>query len=171
MSCIGNCNTGCAICKSLVSTTSVTSTSNLITYKLAAGVYPDLSKLCIIFAQAVPVTATPVPIAVTFGSGTTPYYLINRNGHFIYSDQIKTRCIYSFIANADDTTQVAKFLLYCGYRLRCTQKVFPSIIPITATTALGEETTVEATQAQMNNLENKSLESNTIISGKKVGEK
>lgn len=126
--CNSNCypNTNCRICSNIVVSTNVAISGSEMVITIPAATYTNNEKLCILVAQAIPASATPLPVViqVTGASATTPFR--TTCGHNIYSDQLRTRTIYPSYAATDSQTFVYRLKERC---LPCTSYAFADVIP------------------------------------------
>lgn len=90
------CKSVCQVCKKLVISQAINFTDNTLIVDLPAGSYQDGCKYCIIFAQAIPQTATiGSNVVFTIGSGTVQYPLVNRCCRPVTVCGVRTRTKYS----------------------------------------------------------------------------
>lgn len=115
----------CCNCKHFVVVSTTTITGGKLILNIPTATYTNGEEVCLFISPTLPVSATPIPVVVTIGTGTTQYPLINKCGNNVYSDQIKTRCIYYTSVRTD-----TKLFKYNGCKnLPCTSFVFP-VIPV-----------------------------------------
>ena len=109
----------CNCCKHLAIVTSATIKNNQLILQVPEKSYVNGEMVCFLIAQNLPISYEPIPVIVKVGE-TNEYFLFNRNGNYIYSDQIRSRQIYSTQYRTD-----TKAFKYCGYRrLQNTRFVF-----------------------------------------------
>ena len=93
---MSNCINNCKLCKNVVLSQSITFAAGNVVVNLPADTYANKEKYCIVFAQAIPTTATvTAPVVFTIGTGTTQYPFLNKCCEPIVANQIRTRRIYS----------------------------------------------------------------------------
>ena len=93
MSCIRNCK----LCNRLVLSTAINydTATDRVLVALPADVFENCQKYCIVFAQAIPTSATITSqVFFTIGSNPTQYPFVNKNCEPVYVTQIRTRRIY-----------------------------------------------------------------------------
>ena len=114
----------CNVCRHLTAINSAVITGGKLLLNIPAGTYFNKQEVCLLISQTLPVSNTPIPVAITIGTSTTQYLLINKCGNNVYSDQISSRKIYCTSFRSD-----TKLFMYNGRRpLCCTEFIF---IPVT----------------------------------------
>lgn len=127
----------CSICKNLVISTSVTVVTvggvDTLVIDIPAGFYPDCRRVCLVVAQAIPVTATiTMPVAISIGGDTTTVYpIVNCDCTQVTACAIKTRTKYGLRINTTATSAVFKTL----NKLTCYPEDTLAVIPAPAATA------------------------------------
>ena len=105
------CKSVCQVCKKLVISQAINFTDNTLIVDLPAGSYQDGCKYCIIFAQAIPQTATiGSNVVFTIGSGTVQYPLVNRCCRPVTACGIRTRTKYSVVVETTASGATFKML-------------------------------------------------------------
>ena len=105
------CKSVCQVCKKLVISKAINFTDNTLIVDLPAGSYQDGCKYCIIFAQAIPQTATiGSNVVFTIGSGTVQYPLVNRCCRPVTACGIRTRTKYSVVVETTASGATFKML-------------------------------------------------------------
>ena len=105
------CKSVCQVCKKLVISQAINFTDNTLIVDLPAGSYQDGCKYCIIFAQAIPQTATiGSNVVFTIGSGTVQYPLVNRCCRPVTACGIRTRTKYSGVVETTASGATFKML-------------------------------------------------------------
>ena len=142
--CNSNCypNTNCRVCNNLVISTSVAISGTEMVITIPEATYTNNQKLCILIAQTIPASATPLPVVIqiTGNTATIPFRTIC--GHNVYSDQLRTRTIYPIYAATDSQTFVYRLKERC---LPCTNYAFSDTIPPATTSASTTLNTTEKT--------------------------
>lgn len=130
---------GCStnVCSNLVVSTSVQISGSQMVVTIPQATYTNNQKLCILIAQDIPASATPLPvvIAVTGSSINIPYRTIC--GHNVFSDQLIKGKIYPSYAATDSQTFVCRIKERC---LPCTNYDFSATIPAASTPATASAT-------------------------------
>lgn len=105
------CKSVCQVCKKLVISQAINFTDNTLIVDLPSGSYQDGCKYCIIFAQAIPQTATiGSNVVFTIGSGTAQYPLVNRCCRPVTACGIRTRTKYSVVVETTASGATFKML-------------------------------------------------------------
>ena len=105
------CKSVCQVCKKLVISQAINFTDNTLIVDLPAGSYQDGCKYCIIFAQAIPQTATiGSNVVFTIGGGTVQYPLVNRCCRPVTACGIRTRTKYSVVVETTASGATFKML-------------------------------------------------------------
>ena len=105
------CKSVCQVCKKLVISQAINFTDNTLIVDLPTGSYQDGCKYCIIFAQAIPQTATiGSNVVFTIGSGTVQYPLVNRCCRPVTACGIRTRTKYSVVVETTASGATFKML-------------------------------------------------------------
>lgn len=128
MACVSNCK----LCSNFVLSQSITFTSGNLVVDLPNISFINGQKYCIVFAQALPNTATiDAPVVFTINGGTTQYPFNNKCCVGITASQIHTRQIYPAIVNTAITsgTTTGAFI-YVG----CKKLPETDVVPATALT-------------------------------------
>lgn len=116
-------NGKCGCCRNLIPIVSAKITAGVLILNIPAGTYRNNQEVCLLISQDLPVSATPIPVAITIGSTVTQYLLVNKCGNGVYSDQIRSRRLYCTSVKTD-----TKMFKYNGCRnLPCTSFVFGAI--------------------------------------------
>lgn len=118
------CNRRCNICNNLVAVTKIEIVGGNLVLTIPEGTYENHKQVCLMITQNIPVSDTILPIVIKIGEDTRTFYLLNKNGNFVYSDQIKSRRLYGTSFKTD--TRVFKYNGH--YNLPCTQFVFEPIV-------------------------------------------
>lgn len=85
----------CRICDRAIYTAGVTFTDGTLLLNLPAGSYADGGQYCIIVTDAIPTTVTRgAPVAITIGTGTEQYPMIDCCGRQMTQEDISSRCRY-----------------------------------------------------------------------------
>ena len=127
----------CSICKNLVISTSVTvvtaSGVDTLVIDIPAGFYPDCRRVCLVVAQAIPVTATiTMPVAISIGGDTTTVYpIVNCDCTQVTACAIRARTKYGLRINTTATSAVFKTL----NKLTCYPEDTLAVIPAPAAAA------------------------------------
>lgn len=127
----------CSICKNLVISTSVTvvtvSGVDTLVIDIPAGFYPDCRRVCLVVAQAIPVTATiTMPVAISIGGDTTTVYpIVNCDCTQVTACAIRARTKYGLRINTTATSAVFKTL----NKLTCYPEDTLAVIPAPASAA------------------------------------
>lgn len=100
-------NKKCCNCKNLLKSQSVTINNNRLVIKLPTQRVCNNQKFCFVVVQAIPVSATPLPVVIEVGD--VGYNYLNHNDNFVYSDQLKTQRLY--MANAKTDTTIFKNIM------------------------------------------------------------
>ena len=135
----------CSICKNLVISTSVTvvtvSGVDTLVIDIPAGFYPDCRRVCLVVAQAIPVTATiTMPVAISIGGDTTTVYpIVNCDCTQVTACAIRARTKYGLRINTTATSAVFKTL----NKLTCYPEDTLAVIPAPATAAAPAPATTE----------------------------
>lgn len=129
MSCRNFRNCGC--CSHFYKSNSVTVSGNVLIINIPQDTFSNKEKACICLTQSIPTTATSaMTVAITIGTSTTQYPLIDACGNNVHADQLRARRVYHTRA----ITQPETFVL-CNNRELCkTGFNFPNI-PATAATS------------------------------------
>lgn len=132
--CNSNCypNTNCRICNNLVISTSVAISGTEMVITIPQATYTNNQKLCILIAQTLPVSTTPLPVTIQINGSETTIPFRTICGHNVYSDQLRTRTIYPVYAATDSQTFVYRLKERC---LPCTNYAFSDTIPPATTSA------------------------------------
>lgn len=125
-------NNNCRICQNIVVSTNVAIVSGNMVITIPAGSYKNNQRLCILIAQTIPVSATPLPVVIQVTGSTVNIPFRTICGHNVYSDQLRTRTIYPAYAATDSQTFVYRLKERC---LPCTNYPFSDTIPATTTVA------------------------------------
>ncbi len=120
------CNRRCNICNNLVVVTKVEIVGGSLVLSIPEGTYLNHQQVCLMITQNIPASDTILPVIIKIGGDTTAYYLLNKNGNFVYSDQIKGRRVYGASFKTD--TRVFKYNGH--YNLPCTKFVFEPVVII-----------------------------------------
>ena len=105
------CKSVCQVCKKLVISQAINFTDNTLIVDLPTGSYQDGCKYCIIFAQAIPQTATiGSNVVFTIGSGTVQYPLVNRCCRPVTACGIRTGTKYSVVVETTASGATFKML-------------------------------------------------------------
>ena len=127
----------CSICKNLVISTSVTvvtvSGVDTLVIDIPAGFYSDCRRVCLVVAQAIPVTATiTMPVAISIGGDTTTVYpIVNCDCTQVTACAIRARTKYGLRINTTATSAVFKTL----NKLTCYPEDTLAVIPAPASAA------------------------------------
>ena len=127
----------CSICKNLVISTSVTVVTvggvDTLVIDIPAGFYPDCRRVCLVVAQAIPVTATiTMPVAISIGGDTTTVYpIVNCDCTQVTACAIRARTNYGLRINTTATSAVFKTL----NKLTCYPEDTLAVIPAPAAAA------------------------------------
>lgn len=127
----------CSICKNLVISTSVTVVTvggvDTLVIDIPAGFYPDCRRVCLVVAQAIPVTATiTMPVAISIGGDTTTVYpIVNCDCTQVTACAIRARTKYGLRINTTATSAVFKTL----NKLTCYPEDTLAVIPAPASAA------------------------------------
>ena len=117
----------CSCCNNRVVSTAITATADAVTVQIPdSGTFWDGEQICIVIAQPVPTTTTPLPVNIQIGTDTTIHEAVLPCGRRIYSDQLKARRIYSFRVAAD-----SGMFVYDGPRLCRTAAQIPPALTVT----------------------------------------
>lgn len=130
LGCCGNINSGCNRCRSFVATIAVVTDGSNLVLQIPSNNYINNTEVCIAIAQNIPALTGILPVKVQIGTDTTLYDMITRNGHNVYSDQVRKRNIYCTSVATDTLSFV--YNGRCG--LPCTDFIMPGSIPITQAT-------------------------------------
>lgn len=121
------CNTfkgKCNVCKNLIPITKVGIEKDYLVLKIPNGTYENNQQLCLLITQKLPIPNNILPIRIQIGNNTTSYFLLNKNGNLVYSDQIRTRRVYGVSVKTDSNV-----LKYNGfYDLPCTRFNFQPLV-------------------------------------------
>lgn len=134
LKCNSNCypNTNCRVCDNLVISTSVAISGTEMVITIPQATYTNNQKLCILIAQTIPASATPLPVTIQINGSETTIPFRTICGHNVYSDQLRTRTIYPIYAATDSQTFVYRLKERC---LPCTNYTFSDTIPPATTSA------------------------------------
>lgn len=125
-----NCGHGCSNCRHFVTSVSVVDNTAQLVIQIPSNNYLNNSEVCIAIAQNIPGTSQVRPVKIQIGTATDLYDLIDRDGHYVYSDQLRKRTIYC--------TRVATDSLIFIYNgrccLPCTSFIMPGSLPVAQAT-------------------------------------
>lgn len=93
------CNNQCNCCNNLIYTGTVASTGTNVTVTLPSQSICNNEKLCFVITTNLPSVASPLPVQIIVG--TTTFNMINKNGNYVYSDQLSSRKVYSVCMKTD----------------------------------------------------------------------
>lgn len=126
--CNSNCypNSSCRVCNNLVVSTSVAISGTEMVITIPQTTYTNNQKLCILIAQSIPASATPLPVTIQIDGSKPAIPFRTICGHNVYSDQLRTRTIYPVYAATDSQTFVYRLKERC---LPCTNYAFSDTIP------------------------------------------
>lgn len=108
---MSNCKPVCSLCPRLSISQSVTFTGGNLIINLPANSFRNCDKVCIVVAQAIPVTTTiNAPVFVTIGTGTQQYPLVKRNCRQLTACGLRTRTKYSTCVETTSTGGLFRLL-------------------------------------------------------------
>ena len=137
--CNSNCypNTRCRICNNIVVSTEVAISDGNMVITIPEATYTNNQHLCILIAQTIPASATPLPVVIQITGNTAIIPFRTICGHNVYSDQLRTRTIYPAYAATDSQTFVYRLKERC---LPCTNYAFSDVLPPVAAPATASAT-------------------------------
>lgn len=121
-------------------TTNVEVLGNNLVLTIPDQTYINCKNYTVRIAQSIPTAATgTMPVAIKIGEdGSTLYNIVRRCGHYLYSDQIRSRRNYTLRVAADTLT----FSLSNGYISACNcgpNAVMPVATPASNITAANKK--------------------------------
>ena len=126
-----NCSSKCFNCRHFVNTVSVVNNTAQLVLQIPSNNYLNNSEVCIAVSQNVsPALTSVLPVKIQIGTDTDLYDLRDRNGHLVYSDQIRKRSIYCTRV----ATDTLSFVYNRRCNLPCTSFIMPGSLPITQAT-------------------------------------
>lgn len=134
---MSDCIKNCRLCRNIVISTSVTVVTvggvDTLVIDIPAGFYPDCRRVCLVVAQAIPVTATiTMPVAISIGGDTTTVYpIVNFDCTQVTACAIRARKKYGLRINTTATSAVFKTL----NKLTCYPEDTLAVIPAPASAA------------------------------------
>lgn len=132
-----SCKNSCKLCPRLVISTSVTvvtvAGTDTLVIDIPAATYRDCERLCLVIAQAIPVTATiAMPVAISIGGDTTTVYpLVRCDCAQVTACAVRTRTRYPLRVSTNAVGGVFKVLK----GLSCCPDTSLATIPATTATA------------------------------------
>ena len=119
-------NSKCRVCRNLTISTAIAITGTDMVITIPAATYTNRENVCILLAQNIPASATPLPVVIQIDGATGTIPLRDKCGNNIYSDQLNSRMIYPFYAATDSQTFVYRLRSGC---LPKTRHSFLATIP------------------------------------------
>lgn len=124
------CDRNCNCCDQINYATVTVGTTN-ITINIPAQNICNNKNICFVITSNFAVTK---PLPVFMSVGTTSFRVINKNGNFVYSDQLRTRRLYSVSLKTDTLLAQNQKCNLCK-----TQAVLPCVAAPAGTVSLNKE--------------------------------
>lgn len=93
------CKKYCNTCDDIIFVPAPTESTGLAEIKLPEMVLYNNKRICLVITETIPEFKDIIPIVFLIGAEKYPY--VNRNGNFVYSDQITSRRLYIFELKTD----------------------------------------------------------------------